>query len=312
MQVQFYSDELVATRLPMLALINKMEAVLIDVSENRVQHPLRTVHEIDPQEGSLLFLKPVFTPSVIAVKAITQMPANNAIGLPSMAATLLVMDRQTGQLLSVMQATALTNLRTAAVSAVAVRKLTKNHPLKIAILGSGALARTHAAAIREIREVDSIRVWSRSPANRNACAAQIGGVAANSAQDACKDADVIVTVTLASEPILKNEWVKPGALICAVGAPRPSWRELDSKLMQSAVVLADSKTAAQSESGDILLSGATVFAEIGEILLRSKVILDHPTLVFKSLGLAAEDAGAAQLVMASNSALEPGSTKHKR
>jgi ornithine cyclodeaminase len=295
MQAQFYSDDSVAARLPMLALINKMEEVLKQVSQHLVQQPLRTVHEID-QQGSLLFLKPVFTPTVIAVKTITQMPTNSAKGLPSMAATLLVMDRQTGELLSVMQATALTNLRTAAVSAVAVRKLTKNHALKIAILGSGALARTHAAAIRTIRNVESIRVWSPTLAHREACAQEINGVAVGSAALACEDADVIVTVTLSSEPVLEGEWVKPGALVCAVGAPRSSWRELDSQLMQSAVVLADSRASAESESGDILLSGAKVFAELGEILIGIKTISGYPTIVFKSLGLAAEDAGAAELV----------------
>jgi ornithine cyclodeaminase len=299
MHTPFYSDDIVAQRLPMLALINKMEDVLKDVSLNRVVQPLRTVHEVD-QQGSLLFLKPVFTPSVIAVKVITQMPANNAKGLPSMAATLLVMDRQTGELRSVMQATSLTNLRTAAVSAVAVRRLTKNEPLKIAILGSGALARTHAAAMRAIRAVDWIKVWSPTETHRNECALAVGGVPAATARLACQDADVIVTVTLASEPILKGEWVKAGALICAVGAPRPSWRELDSPLMQGAIVLADSKASAESEAGDILLSGAKVFAELGEILLGTKTITGHPTIVFKSLGLAAEDAGAAELVMAPN------------
>jgi ornithine cyclodeaminase len=299
MQVPFYSDDIVVAKLPMLALINKMEAVLKDISQNLTQQTLRTVHEIDKAAGNLLFLKPVFTPTVIAVKVITQMPDNNRKGLPSMAATLLILDRQTGQLLSVMQATALTNLRTAAVSAVAVRKLTENRALKIAILGSGALARTHAAAIREIRQIESIRVWSRSLINRTECAQVVGGTPANSAQEACAQADVIITVTLASEPILNSEWVKPGALICAVGAPRPSWRELDSELMQSAVVVADSKASAQTESGDILLSGATVFAELGEILLGSKVISGKPTVVFKSLGLAAQDAGAAALVMES-------------
>jgi ornithine cyclodeaminase/alanine dehydrogenase-like protein (mu-crystallin family) len=297
MKAQFFSDEIVSQRLPVRALINKMEEVLKDVSLKRVEQPLRTVHEID-QQGSLLFLKPVLTSSVIAVKVITQMPGNNALGLPSMAATLLVMDRLSGELRSVMQATSLTNLRTAAVSAVAVRHLTSNKPLKLAILGSGALARTHATAIGSIRVLESIRVWSPTEAHRTACALAIGGVPAATAQLACDDADIIVTVTLANQPILKVEWVKPGALICAVGAPRPSWRELDTPLMQSAIVLADSRSSAECESGDILLSGAKVFAELGEILLGTKVITGRPTIVFKSLGLAAEDAGAAELVMA--------------
>jgi ornithine cyclodeaminase/alanine dehydrogenase-like protein (mu-crystallin family) len=124
----FYTDLEVQERLKMPALIDAMAQVLKDVTLKNVEQPIRTVHEID-DNGSLLFLKPVFTKTVIATKAITQMPANAAKGLPSMMATLLLMDRQSGSLLSVMEATSLTNLRTAAVSAVAVREFTEQKPL---------------------------------------------------------------------------------------------------------------------------------------------------------------------------------------
>jgi ornithine cyclodeaminase len=293
---QFYSDFDVRERLKMPALIDAMAQVLKDVTLQKVQQPIRTVHELDAT-GSLLFLKPVFTESVIAVKAITQMPANAAAGLPSMMATLLVLDRHTGSLLSVMEATALTNLRTAAVSAVAVREFAPTRPIIVAIIGSGALARTHAQAIRAVREVKALRIWSRDPKNRTQCAIELDGTPCQTAQEACEDADVIITVTLASEPVVKGTWVKTGALVCAVGAPRPTWRELDTELMLSAVVIADSRESAESEAGDILIAGASVFAEIGEILLRKKTIIGNPTIVFKSLGLAAEDAGAAELVL---------------
>jgi ornithine cyclodeaminase len=293
---QFYSDFDVRERLKMPALIDAMAQVLKDVTLQKVQQPIRTVHELDAT-GSLLFLKPVFTESVIAVKAITQMPANAAAGLPSMMATLLVLDRHTGSLLSVMEATALTNLRTAAVSAVAVREFAPTRPIIVAIIGSGALARTHAQAIRAVREVKALRIWSRDPKNCTQCAIELDGTPCQTAQEACEDADVIITVTLASEPVVKGTWVKTGALVCAVGAPRPTWRELDTELMLSAVVIADSRESAESEAGDILIAGASVFAEIGEILLRKKTIIGNPTIVFKSLGLAAEDAGAAELVL---------------
>jgi ornithine cyclodeaminase len=300
----FYTDLQVQERLKIPELIDAMAQVLKDVTLKNVQQPIRTVHQID-DNGSLLFIKPVFTKSVIATKAITQMPANAAKGLPTMMATLLLMDRQTGRLLSVMEATSLTNLRTAAVSAVAVREFTEQKPLTVAIIGSGALARTHAQAIRCIREVKALRIWSRSPANREACAAELNAKHCDTAEEACRGADVIVTVTLSAEPVVKAEWVKPGALICAVGAPRPTWRELDTDLMLSATVIADSRASAEAEAGDILLSGAKVFAEIGEILLSIKTIAGKPTIVFKSLGLAAEDAGAAELVLGINPRKHP-------
>jgi ornithine cyclodeaminase len=292
----FYTDLEVQERLKMPALIDAMAQVLKEVTLKNVEQPIRTVHEID-NKGSLLFIKPVFTKTVIATKAITQMPANASKGLTSMMATMLLMDRQTGNLLSVMEATALTNLRTAAVSAVAVREFTKQKPLTVAIIGSGALARTHAQAIRCVREVKALRIWSRSAAKREACAKELNGTPCESAEQACKGADVIVTVTLSAEPVVKGAWVKPGALICAVGAPRPTWRELDTELMLGSTVIADSRASAESEAGDIIISGAKVYAEIGEILLKLKTIEGMPTIVFKSLGLAAEDAGAAELVL---------------
>jgi ornithine cyclodeaminase/alanine dehydrogenase-like protein (mu-crystallin family) len=293
---QFYSDLDVRERLKMPALIDAMAQVLKDVTLKKVQQPIRTVHELDAT-GSLLFLKPVFTESVIAVKAITQMPANAAAGLPSMMATLLVLDRHTGNLLTVMAATSLTNLRTAAVSAVAVREFAPTGPIIVAILGSGALARTHAQAIRAVRDVEALRIWSRNPNNRTQCALEVAGTPCETAEEACENADVIVTVTLSSEPVVNGNWVKKGALVCAVGAPRPTWRELDTELMLNSVVIADSRESAESEAGDILIAGASVFAEMGEILLRKKTIIGNPTIVFKSLGLAAEDASAAELVM---------------
>jgi ornithine cyclodeaminase len=295
----FYTDLEVRERLKMPALIDAMSQVLKDVTLKNVDQPIRTVHEID-NSASLLFIKPVFTKTVIAIKAITQIPTNAAKGLPSMMATLLLMDRQTGNLLSVMEATSLTNLRTAAVSAVAVREFTEQKPLTVAIIGSGALARTHAQAIRCVREVKALRIWSRSAANREACATELNATHCVSPQEACKDADVIVTVTLSTEPVVQGAWTKPGALICAVGAPRPTWRELDTELMLSATVIADSRACAEAEAGDILISGATVFAELGEVLLKIKTIEGRPTIVFKPLGLAAEDAGAAELVLKTN------------
>lgn len=295
----FYTDLEVQERLKMPALIDAMRQVLKDVTLKNVEQPIRTVHEID-NNGSLLFIKPVFTKTVIATKAITQMPGNASKGLPSMMATLLLMDRQTGSLLSVMEATSLTNLRTAAVSAVAVREFTEQMPLTVAMIGSGALARTHAQAIRCVREVKALRIWSPSAAKREACAKELNATPCESAEQACKGADVVVTVTLSAEPVVKGAWVKPGALICAVGAPRPTWRELDTELMLGSTVIADSRASAESEAGDILISGAKVFAEIGEILLKIKTIEGRPTIVFKSLGLAAEDAGAAELVLRTN------------
>jgi thiomorpholine-carboxylate dehydrogenase len=238
----------------------------------------------------------VLTRGALAVKLITQVPANAQRGLPTMLATLVLMDPSSGRTLAVMDATWLTALRTAAVSAVGVDALTPPGPKVAALLGSGALARTHALALRAVRPVSEIRVWSRDPANVRRCADDIGGIACSSAEEAVCGAEIVCTVTNAAEPVLKGAWLKPGAFVAAVGAVRPSWRELDDAAMRN-VVVADSREAALQESGDLILSGAALYAEIGEIL--SGIRPAPPpgaTVIFKALGQAVTDAVAARLV----------------
>jgi ornithine cyclodeaminase len=297
--IKFVSDAEVIQHLEMPRLIEAMAHTLMDVSAGRVIQPPRAVHEV-PHENAdpgLLFVKPVITAKAIVTKLITQMPANGARGLPTMMATLIVMNRETGAVEAVMDATALTNLRTAAVSAVAVRALVADQPIVVALIGSGALARTHAQAIRAVRHVRAIRVWSPNAANAEACAREVNGIAMESAEAAVRDADVIVTVTLASEPVVRGAWLKQGALVCAVGAPRPTWRELDDEAMHAGIVIGDSFHSARNEAGDVLLSGANVVAEIGEVLSGEYSVPANTPVIFKALGLAAEDAAAAELVL---------------
>jgi thiomorpholine-carboxylate dehydrogenase len=276
-------------------LLPAMRRALIDLSAGRVVQPLRSVMDL-PGGQDFLMLKPALTPDALAVKLITLRQANAARGLPSMLATLVLMDPATGQTLAVMDATWLTELRTAAVSAVAADALTAPGPKVVAMLGSGALARSHALALRAVRPVKEIRIWSRKADNVARCARDVDGVACASAEEAVRGADIVCTVTSASEPVLKGAWLKPGAFVAAVGAPRPTWRELDDEAMLNALV-ADSREAAQKESGDVILSGAQVTAELGEILAGSKPAPPlGATVIFKALGQAVEDAVAARLV----------------
>src|SRR5690606_31910745 len=142
--------------------------------------------------------------------------------------------------------------------------LTPPGPKVVAMLGSGALARTHALALRAVRPVSELRIWSPNAANAARCAEEAKGITSQNAETAVRGADIVCTVTTASEPVLKGGWLKPGALVCAVGAPRPTWRELDDEAMRNTIV-ADSCEAAGQESGDVILSGAAVYAELGEI-----------------------------------------------
>src|ERR1044071_4062838 len=241
------SDAEVRRLLGLEPLIPAVRGALIDLSARRVVQPLRSVMEIPPDQG-VLFLKPALVDGVLATKLITQIPANAARGLPTMQATIVLMDATTGRTLAVMDATWLTALRTAAASAVAVDCLTPRSPKVVALLGSGVLARTHAAALRAVRPVSEIRVWSRNPENVARCAFEVEGFAKNTAEEAVHGADIVCTVTTAREPVLKGAWLKHGALVAAVGAPRPNWRELDDEAMAN-VGIADSYEAAARESG---------------------------------------------------------------
>lgn len=287
-------DGAVRRNLSLDALLPAIEAALIDLSTGRVVQPMRTVMEL-PAPGSLLFVKPACAAEALATKLITQMPDNAARGLPTMIATLVLLDPQTGSPLAVMDATWLTELRTAAVSAVATRALRDQTPKRLAILGSGALARSHALALRAVVPIRNIRIWSPTRANAERCAADIDGTACIDAESAVRDADIVVTVTNSSTPVLMGRWLKPGALVHAVGAPRPGWRELDDEAMAN-YVIADQRRAAETESGDVILSGARVQCEIGEVLAGKVAVPPGVTVIFKALGQAVEDAVAARLV----------------
>lgn len=291
-----YVDDTAVRRLLRLEdLLGGMRRALIDLSAGKVVQPLRTVMDIPAEKGFFL-IKPVLTERALAAKLITLIPGNAARGLPTLLATIVLMDPSTGEPLAVMDGTWITALRTAAVTAVAADALSPQGPKVVAFLGSGALARSHAIALRAVRPVTQIRIWSRDPANVARCAAETGAVACASAEVAVRGADIVCTLTNATEPVLRGAWLKPGAFVAAVGAPRPNWRELDDEAMRN-IVVADSRESAEQEAGDVILSGAKLFAEIGEILggTRPKPPAGA-TVVFKSLGQAVEDAYAARLV----------------
>ena len=287
-------NDAVRRHLSLDALLPAIEKALVELAAGRVVQPLRTVMELT-SPGSLLFVKPALVGNALAAKLITQVPDNAARGLPTMIATLLLLDPATGIPLAVMDATWLTELRTAAVSAVATRALRDGSPKRLAILGSGALARSHALALSAVVPLSDIRVWSPTRANAERCAAEIDATACPDAETAVRDADIVVTVTNASSPVLMGRWLKPGALVHAVGAPRPAWRELDDAAMAN-YVIADHRLAAETESGDVILSGARVQCEIGDVLAGRVKVPAGVTVIFKALGQAVEDAVAARLV----------------
>ena len=292
--VPFFDEAAVQRVLRLEALLPAMERALIDFSAGRVVQPVRSIISIQQHSG-FMGLMPAVYGDIMGAKLVNFYPNNGARGLPTHLAIIALFRSDTGEPLAIMDGRLITELRTAAVSAVATRLLSSPDARRLAILGSGVQARAHVRALSLVRNFDEIRIWSRSPQHAKLLADEIGGIA-TSAEEAVRDADVVVTVTNSAEPVLRGKWLKPGVLINAVGAVGPKRRELDDDAMRGAFVV-DSREAALQESGDMLLAGANIYAELGELLAATKPKPETEITVFKSLGLAVEDLAAAKLVL---------------
>ena len=293
----FLDEAAVRKHLRMTDLLPAMEKALIDFSAGRVNQPVRSGIIVDPP-GGFFFMMPALAAG-LGLKIVSYYPPNAERGLPTHMATIFLVDPQTGAPLAVMDGTLITEMRTAAVSAVATKLLSSPDSRVLAILGSGVQARSHAEALRSVRAFDEVRVWSRDPENARRLAEEIGAKAMT-AEEAVRDADVVVTVTNSREPILKGAWLKRGCHVNAVGSCRPDQRELDDEAMAN-VVFVDTREGALKESGDVILSRARIYAEIGDALAGNVPLLASETTVFKSLGMAVEDIASAMLVYRSSS-----------
>src|SRR5882724_3019238 len=289
----FLNEEQVRHHLRMADLIPAMEKALIDFSADRVTQPVRSIIHVDPP-GGFLGLMPALTPDGLGLKAVTFYSSNAERGIPTHMATIFLVDPQTGTPLAIMDGRLITEMRTAAVSAAATKLLAATDSKILAILGSGVQARSHVEALRLVRPFEEIRVWSPTKEHAERFAREIGATA-TSADDAVRGADVVVTTTNSKMPVLKGSWLKPGSHVNAIGACRPDWRELDDEAMSN-VVFVDSREGAMKESGDVILSGAIIHAELGEALAGKLPPRANETTIFKSLGMAVEDIAAAKRV----------------
>jgi len=300
-QPLFLDEEQVRQRLRMEDLIPAMETALIEFSAGRVTQPVRSVIKVKVAAATgFLGLMPALTPDGLGLKAVTFYPSNAERGIPTHMATIFLVDPETGAPLAIMDGRLITEMRTAAVSAAATKLLTGPDAKVLAILGSGVQAHGHIEALRVVRKFKEIRVWSPTREHAERFAKEIGATAMSS-EDAVRGADVVVTATNSKTPVLKGVWLKPGCHINAVGACRPDWRELDDEAMSN-VVFVDSREGAMKESGDLILSGAKIYAELGEALAGKVPPRAGETTIFKSLGTAVEDIAAAMLVYRSASA----------
>ncbi|MGN6390645.1 MAG: ornithine cyclodeaminase family protein [Gemmatimonadales bacterium] len=280
----------VRRHLRMAELVPAMARALADLSAGRVVQPVRTMLPVDGQ--GFFAVMPAYA-GVVGAKLVTFFPGNQ--GVPTHHALIALFRPETGEPLAVMDGRLITEMRTAAVSAVATDRLARRNASVLAILGAGVQAGSHLEALRLVREFREVRVWSPRSAAIFAERHQVEVAA--SAEEAVRGAEVIVVATASRTPVLRGEWLAGGAHVNAVGAVRPEWRELDDEALGRARLYVESREAATREAGDVIAAGEP-FAEIGEVVAGARPgrgSNDEITL-FKSVGVAVEDVVAADLV----------------
>lgn len=288
----FLDEEKLRAFLRMEELIPAMAGALRDLSAGKVEQPLRLVLPV-AEHGGFFGTMPASGGGALGAKLVTFYPNNE--GIPTHHATIVLFRPETGEPLVAMDGRLITEMRTAAASAVATDLLARRDVQVLAILGSGVQAQSHLEALRLVRRFCEVRVWS--PRHGLDFAQKHGIRATGSAEEAVRGADVIVVATTATTPVLRGDWLSAGAHINAVGATRPNWRELDDEVLVRAKLYVESREAAGKESGDVM-AAENAFAELGEVVAGTKPgrESEEEIILYKSVGVAIEDITAADLV----------------
>ena len=307
------SEAEVERLVPMAECIEVMSGALKALARGEVYQPLRSVAR-PPDGAGFIGLMPAHraaSPSVFALKAINIMPRNPERGLDAHQGAVLLTDGETGELIAILNASPITAIRTAAVSAVATRALARENANELAIIGAGVQARSHLEAMAALGRFERARIWSRTAAHTERVAAESGAPfpveVAESAEAAVRGAGVVVTATSSPEPVLRRKWLADGTHVNAVGSSIPTTRELDTETVADASLFVDRRESTENESGDYLMplrEGAIgpehIRAELGDVLVGSAPGRTSAAelTVFKSLGIAVEDLAAAEHVVA--------------
>jgi len=310
MKILILNHDEVVRLLPMNDCIAVMRDALTKLARGEVHQPLRTIVRPSGAAGVMGLM-----PSYIAgdhaaygLKTVCVFPGNPAIGKDAHQGAVMLFSAETGELLALMNASAITAIRTAAVSGVATDLLAREDASELAIVGAGVQARTHLLAMAEVRTVKRCRVVSRTLEHATAFVDEMKAQVpfplevAGSVEEAVRDADLIATVTNAKEPVVLREWISPGVHLNVVGSSRPHSREVDTATLAASALFVDRRESTLNEAGDYLFAareGAVgpdhIRAELGEVLTGEKpgrTSRDEITL-FKSLGLAIEDLASA-------------------
>lgn len=301
------SERDVRELLDMESCIEAMAEVLASLARGELFQPLRSIVRPPGAEG-LLGLMPAYRgepAATWALKEIAVIPSNPSRGLDTHMGAVLLHDGVTGELVAVLNASPITEIRTAAVSGVATRSLARPDAQRVAILGSGAQARGHVHAMRAVLDDPEIRIWSRNLDSAERLAGEVGATVFPSVDSALFGAEVVCTTTAAVEPIVEKRWLARGAHVNAVGSCFPTTRELDTETVAHSSFFTDRRESCLSEAGDYVLAAAEgavgpehIRAELGEVLGGMHPGREHEDeiTVFESLGIAVEDLAAAELV----------------
>lgn len=298
--------------LPMRACIDVMASALATLAKGDAVLPLRTVL-VYPDGTGAFAVMPAYlgSPKTVGAKVVTVVPGNHGTEFDSHQGAVLLFDSKNGSLVAILDATPVTAIRTAAVSAVATRELARENASTLAIIGSGVQAHTHLDAMCAVRPIKTLRVYSRNRANCQQLVDvarekfKLDATIAASGEDAVRNADIICTTTSSSEPVLFGEWLAPGMHINAVGSSQRTARELDSAAVVRSRVYVDRRESALKESGDMLvplnagdIGPDHIVGEIGDLLIgrATRRANDQEITLFNSLGLAIEDLAAASYV----------------
>ena len=313
MKILVLDSRQISELLPMTECIELMADALAALARGEVFQPLRTIIR-PPEAKGLLGLMPAYRSGeqgAFGLKAICVFPENPAKGKDAHQGAVMLFSRETGELLALMNASEITAIRTAAVSAVATRLLAREDAQQLAIIGAGVQARTHLTALAAVRSIKHARVACRNLAHAQQFAHEmqpkfsfpIEPVRTN--EEAVRGADLVVTATSSLEPVINKDWLSPGAHVNAIGTHSPNSREIDSATMAAARIFVDRRESALNESGDYLLaakeglvSPESILGEIGELLIGTKPGRTSPNEItlFKSLGLAIEDVVSANFI----------------
>ena len=307
----------VGQALPMADCIEAMKRAYITLSTGEAEAPLRSRLSIAEHDGTALFM-PAFVAgeedAALAVKVVTLFERNPAKGLPLIHAGVLVMDPEDGRLLALLEGGSLTAIRTGAGCGAATDLLARRDAKTLAIIGAGVQARTQLTAACAVREIETVWVYSPTASRMEAFIQAMAGLdglpgdlrAARSAAEAVRDADIVSAATTSAQPIFDHADLKAGAHVNGAGSYTQEMQEIPSETVAAALVTVDSRSAATAESGDIymplkqgLLRDEDIH-EIGEVLAGSAPgrTDDGQITFFKSVGVAVQDAVAAQLALA--------------